>query len=77
MKAFHNPLQLFSVPETAKLLNLSEHCVRRLIKERRLPVTRVRQRVMVSSTAIARFIKKNTFRVFDGDGNCSDIVFKS
>jgi excisionase family DNA binding protein len=77
MKVSHNPLQLFSVRETAKLLNLSEHCVWRLIKQRRLPVTKIQQRVMMSSTAIARFIKKNTFRVFDGDGTRSDIVFRS
>lgn len=77
MKAFNCSLRLFSVRDSAKLLNLSEHCVWRLIKERRLPVVRVRQRVLVSHTALDRFIKKNTFSVFYGDSNHSDIVLKS
>lgn len=77
MKAFNCSLQLFSVRDSAKLLNLSEHCVWRLIKERRLPVVRIRQRVMVSHTALDLFIKKNTFPVSCSSNNHSDIIFKS
>lgn len=74
MKVPANSLQLFSVRETASLLNLSEHCIRRRIKERRLPLVRVRPRVLVSDTALRRFISKNTFRI--KDANRSDIFFK-
>ena len=77
MRVLHFPLQLHSVRQAAQFLNLSEHCVWRLIKERRLPVVRVRQRVMVSQNALERFIKKNTFRVVCDACSDSGIRFKN
>lgn len=43
-----NNLQLFTVRDAAKLLDMSEHTIRRLIKQRKLPVVRLEQRVMVT-----------------------------
>lgn len=54
-------LQLLTVRAAAKLLNMSEHTIRRLIKQRRLPVVRIEQRIMVTRSGIAHLIKKNTY----------------
>lgn len=54
-------LQLFTVREVAKLLDLSEHTVRRLIKQRKLSVVRIEQRILLSANAIAQLIKKSTY----------------
>jgi excisionase family DNA binding protein len=56
-------LQLFTVRDAAKLLDLSEHTIRRLIKQRKLPVVRIEQRVMVTRSGMAQLIKKNTYEI--------------
>jgi excisionase family DNA binding protein len=48
-----NNLQLFTVRDAAKLLTMSEHSIRRLIKQRKLPVVRIEQRVMLTKSGIA------------------------
>lgn len=58
-----NNLQLFTVRDAAKLLNMSEHTIRRLIKQRKLPVVRVEQRIMLTRSGIAHLIKKNTYAI--------------
>ena len=54
-------LQLFTVREAAKLLGMSEHTIRRLIKQRKLPIVRIEQRLMLTASGIAELIKKNTY----------------
>jgi excisionase family DNA binding protein len=54
-------LQLFTVRDAAKLLDMSEHTIRRLIKQRKLPVVRIEQRIMLTRSGIANLIKKNTY----------------
>ena len=54
-------LQLFTVRDAAKLLDMSEHTIRRLIKQRKLPVVRIEQRLMLTRSGIANLIKKNTY----------------
>lgn len=56
-----NNLQLYSVRDAAKLLDMSEHTVRRLIKQRKLPVVRIEQRIMLTRSGIAHLIKKNSY----------------
>ncbi len=63
-----NCLQLFTVRDAATLLNMSEHTIRRLIKQRKLPVVRIEQRIMLTESGIARLIKKNTYAI---QQNCS------
>jgi len=59
---FHNGnLQLFTVREAARLLGMSEHTIRRLIKQRKLPVVRIEQRLMLTANGIAQLIKKSTY----------------
>ena len=55
-----NNLQLFTVRDAARLLDMSEHTIRRLIKQRKLSVVRIEQRIMVTRSGIAHLIKKNT-----------------
>jgi excisionase family DNA binding protein len=64
-----NNLQLFTVRDAAKLLDMSEHTIRRLIKQRKLPVVRIEQRIMVTRSGIAHLIKRNTYAI---PGECSD-----
>lgn len=54
-------LQLFTVRDAAKLLGLSQHTIRRMIKQRKLPVVRIEQRIMLPASGIAQLIKKNTY----------------
>lgn len=58
-----NNLQLYSVRDAAKLLDMSEHTVRRLIKQRKLPVVRIEQRIMLTRSGIAHIIKKNSYPI--------------
>lgn len=58
-----NNLQLFTVRDAAKLLDMSEHTIRRLIKQRKLPVVRLEQRIMLTRSGIASLIKKNTYAI--------------
>jgi excisionase family DNA binding protein len=51
-----NNLQLFTVRDAAKLLNMSEHTIRRLIKQRKLPVVRIEQRIMLAKSGIAHCV---------------------
>ncbi|HEY9793975.1 MAG TPA: helix-turn-helix domain-containing protein [Candidatus Obscuribacterales bacterium] len=53
--------QLFSVRQAAELLGLSEHTIRRLIKQRKLPVVRIEHRVLLTANGLAQLIKKNTY----------------
>jgi hypothetical protein len=62
-------LQLFTVRDAAELLDMSEHTVRRLIKQRKLPVVRIEQRIMLTRSGIAHLIKKNTYAI---PSECSD-----
>jgi len=62
-------LQLFTVRDAAKLLDMSEHTIRRLIKQRKLPVVRIEQRIMLTRSGIASLIKKNTYAI---PSECSD-----
>ena len=64
-----NSLQLFTVRDAAKLLDMSEHTIRRLIKQRKLPVVRIEQRIMLTRSGIASLIKKNTYA---NPRECSD-----
>lgn len=64
-----NNLQLFTVRDAAKLLDMSEHTIRRLIKQRKLAVVRIEQRIMVTRSGIAHLIKKNTYAI---ESVCSD-----
>lgn len=64
-----NNLQLFTVRDAAKLLDMSEHTIRRLIKQRKLPVVRIEQRIMVTRSGIAHLIKRNTYAI---PRECSD-----
>lgn len=64
-----NNLQLFTVRDAANLLDMSEHTIRRLIKQRKLPVVRIEQRIMLTRSGIASLIKKNTYAV---PRECSD-----
>ncbi|MCA9803866.1 MAG: helix-turn-helix domain-containing protein [Cyanobacteria bacterium HKST-UBA02] len=68
-------LKLFTVPECAWLLNLSEHCTWRLIRSRRLQSVKVRNRVLVSYKAIRRFIKKNSSEIGSPQWSPCDIEF--
>jgi excisionase family DNA binding protein len=54
-------LQLYTVRDAAKLLDLSEHTIRRLIKQRKLAVVRIEQRIMLTESGIAHLIKRNTY----------------
>ncbi len=68
-----NSLQLFTVRDAAKLLDMSEHTIRRFIKQRKLPVVRIEQRIMVTRSGIAHLIKKNTCAIpstFSDSGIC-------
>jgi excisionase family DNA binding protein len=56
-----NDLQLLTVRDAAKLLDMSEHTIRRMIKQRKLPVVRIEQRIMLTRSGIASLIKKNTY----------------
>ena len=56
-------LQLFTVRDAAKLLNMSEHTIRRLIKQRKLPVVRIEQCIMLTMSGIAHLIKKNSYSI--------------
>lgn len=58
-----NDLQLLTVRAAAKLLDISEHTIRRLIKQRKLPVVRIEQRIMVTKSGIAHLINKNTCKI--------------
>jgi len=64
-----NNLQLFTVRDAAELLDMSEHTIRRLIKQRKLPVVRIEQRLMLTRSGIASLIKKNTYAI---PSECSD-----
>lgn len=64
-----NNLQLITVRDAAKLLDMSEHTIRRLIKQRKLAVVRIEQRIMVTRSGIAHSIKRNTYAIAD---ECSD-----
>ncbi len=55
-----NNLQLCSVRDAAKLLDMPEHTIRRLIKQRKLPVVRIEQRIMLTKSGIAHLIKMLT-----------------
>ncbi len=54
-------LQLYTVRDAAKLLDMSEHTIRRLIKQRKLAVIRIEQRIMLTESGIAHLIKRNTY----------------
>jgi len=54
-------LQLYTVRDAAKLLDMSEHTIRRLIKQRKLAVVRIEQRIMLTESGIAHLIKRNTY----------------
>lgn len=69
-----NNLRLFTVRDAAKLLDLSEHTIRRLIKQRKLPVVRIEQRIMVTKSGIAHLIKKNTYAIPNA---CSEVSVRS
>jgi len=56
-----NSLQLYTVRDAANLLDMSEHTIRRLIKQRKLPVVRIERRIMLTQSGIAHLIKKNTY----------------
>jgi len=58
-----NNLQLLTVRAAAKLLDMSEHTIRRLIKQRKLPVVRIEQRIMLTQSGIAHLIKKNSYSI--------------
>ncbi|MBN9395460.1 MAG: helix-turn-helix domain-containing protein [Candidatus Melainabacteria bacterium] len=70
-----NNLQLYTVRDAAKLLDMSEHTIRRLIKQRKLPVVRIEQRIMLTRSGMANLIKKNTYAI---PSECSDcgIIFR-
>jgi excisionase family DNA binding protein len=69
-------LQLFTVRDAAKLLDMSEHTIRRLIKQRKLPVVRIEQRIMLTASGIAQLIKKSTFPALQEKRPESGICFK-
>lgn len=54
-------LQLYTVRDAAKLLDMTEHTIRRLIKQRKLAVVRIEQRIMLTESGIAHLIKRNTY----------------
>ncbi len=56
-------LQLYTVRDAAKLLDMSEHTIRRLIKQRKLAVVRIEQRIMLTQSEIAHLIKRNTYPI--------------
>lgn len=56
-----NNLQLYTVRDAAKLLDMSEHTIRRMIKQRKLPVVRIERRIMLTESGIAHLIKKHTY----------------
>ncbi len=56
-------LQLYTVRDAAKLLDMSEHTIRRLIKQRKLPVVRIAQRIMLRESGITHLIKRNTYPI--------------
>lgn len=58
-----NNLQLFSVRDAAKLLDMYERTIRRLIKQRKLAVVRIEQRIMLTESGIAHLIKRNTYAI--------------
>ena len=68
-----NNLQLLTVHDAANLRDMSEHTIRRLIKQRKLAVVRIELRIMVTRSGIAYLIKKNTYaipRVCPDSGIC-------
>ncbi len=69
-------LQLFTVRDAAKLLDMSEHTIRRLIKQRKLPVVRIEQRIMLTASGLAHLIKKNTFPAAQEKRPETDICFR-
>lgn len=71
-----NNLQLYSVRDAAKLLDMSEHTIRRLVKQRKLPVVRIEQRVMLTRSGIAHLIKKNMFSIERDCSSDTGICFR-
>jgi excisionase family DNA binding protein len=69
-------LQLFTVRDAAKLLDMSEHAIRRLIKQRKLPVVRIGQRLMLTANGIAQLIKKSTYPAVQERIPGTDICFR-
>ena len=69
-------LQLFTVRDAAKLLDMSEHTIRRLIKQRKLPVVRIEQRIMITASGIAQLIKKHTYPAMQEKLPETDICFR-
>jgi excisionase family DNA binding protein len=69
-------LQLFTVREAAKLLDMSEHTIRRLIKQRKLPVVRIEQRLMLTASGIAQLIKKSTYPAVQEKVRETEICFR-
>lgn len=69
-------LQLYTVRDAAKLLDMSEHTIRRLIKQRKLAVVRIEQRIMLTQSGIAHLIKRNTFPIHRDVPSDSGICFR-
>lgn len=51
-----HPVQLFSVSDCAQFLGVSTKTIWRLIHSGKLPMVRVRRRVLVSEEALLRFV---------------------
>lgn len=52
--------RLLTVPEVAEALRVHRGTVYRLIAEGAFPVTRVRDRVRISTAALDEYVKRNT-----------------
>ncbi len=69
-------LQVHTVRDAAKLLDMSEYTIRRLIKQRKLPVVRIEQRIMLTRSGIAHLIKKNSYSIQRDCSSDTGICFR-
>ncbi|HEY9787575.1 MAG TPA: helix-turn-helix domain-containing protein [Candidatus Obscuribacterales bacterium] len=69
MQHHSTDLQLFTVRQAAHLLGLSEHAIRRMIKQRKVAVVRIEQRRLLTANGLAQLIKKSMHPAVDRDAS--------
>jgi excisionase family DNA binding protein len=56
---------LYDVPTAAAVLNVSVHTLRKWVRERRIPVTRLGRAVRFDPRALERFVERNTLEALE------------
>jgi excisionase family DNA binding protein len=67
------PEQVYSVPDTSKLLNCSERTIWRLIDERKIGHVKINRRVGVTRKQIDAYLQANTVHPIDAGKIASKI----